>query len=101
MTSYVVLFSDELLAEVRRDPSQLPAGFRVGEVVATSDARLEPPSWGSSYVRVEDDRAPADLEGKHVEPVLQRERDDEGCWRTVIRSRTVMPAPNLRFEGSR
>lgn len=91
MTSYEVLISEELLDEVRRDPSRLPEGFRIGEVTAQPGARVgELPSYRSMYVQVEDDRAPAELEGQLVDPTFHAEYDEAGNWlRTVVLSRAV------------
>jgi hypothetical protein len=92
VTSYVVLFSREVLDMVRTDPSQLPEGFRIGAEMAEGTARLEAPSWRSAYVWCEDDHAPAELEGRYVELTLERQTVPDGDAWTRIVSRTVVEA---------
>jgi hypothetical protein len=87
MTSYEILMTEELLAEIRRDPSRLPPSFRIGEVTTRADARAgEPPSYGCFYVHVEDDDAPAELEGQVVDPTFAAEYDEDGSW---VRNRII------------
>jgi hypothetical protein len=85
MTTYQVIMSGELLDEIRRDDSHLPSGFRVGKVIGPVGDR------GRAYrVEVEDDVAPADLEGCLVEPTFERRFAGDGRWSdTVIVSRFV------------
>lgn len=91
MTTYEILTSQELLDQFRRDASKLPAGFRVGAVTAHPVRHGgEPPSFQCSYVQVEDDAAPVELEGQLVELVFQDHYDDAGNRaETVILDRRV------------
>lgn len=89
MTSYVVLFSREVLDMVRADPGQLPDGFRIG---AEMTAVTGPPAWRSAYVWCEDDHAPPEFEGRYVELTLERQTVPDGDAWTRIVSRTVVEA---------
>ncbi len=87
-----MLISAELLDEIERDRSKLPEGFRVGGVVGQPGGRVgESASWTSYYVSVEDDDAPAELEGKLVEPAFQAHYDGDSRWvRTTVVSRVAV-----------
>lgn len=89
MTTYEVLMSTELLDQLRRDSSRLPAGFRIGEVTAQAALHGEPPSFRTCFVRVEDDDAPAELEGQLVTLTFRDECDDGRRVRTVILDRRI------------
>lgn len=79
MTRYRVLVADPLLLE--RDYWKAVEGFRLVSV----GAPLSPHQY-MTICTFEDDGAPADLEGKLVEPILQQHADGT----VSIMSRTVV-----------
>jgi hypothetical protein len=88
VTTYEVLMSEEFLGQCRADGKMLPAGFRLGEV--TAHPAHQQPAFRACYVRVEDDEAPAELEGQLIDPAFRREYDDEWQWvRTVVVDRPI------------